>query len=41
MSRLGSHDNDYENGFPRVSGDEPIYCVPPPPCGAFSPRERG
>ena len=41
MSPEAAQASHTATGFPRVSGDEPIYCVPPPPCGAFSPRERG
>ena len=30
-----------EQGFPRVSGDEPSLETVAPPGGEFSPRERG
>ena len=28
-------------GFPRVSGDEPVFVGDPPANPGFSPRERG
>ena len=41
MSRIRGHDHDHENGFPRVSGDEPALQALDAPERAFSPRERG
>ena len=30
-----------DSGFPRVSGDEPVYADDSRSSGMFSPRERG
>ena len=31
----------FADGFPRVSGDEPLRLPGPSVCAMFSPRERG
>ena len=41
MSRIGGHDDDHENCFPRVSGDEPRVYTIEDAIETFSPRERG
>ena len=41
MSRLGCYDHHHENGFPRVSGDEPVSVATTTIMKTFSPRERG
>ena len=41
MSRERGYDDNYENGFPRVSGDEPVTVWEELQRWAFSPRERG
>ena len=41
MSRLGGDDDNHENGFPRVSGDEPFPWSYYMSLVRFSPRERG
>ena len=41
MSRREDLDSDREDGFPRVSGDEPFCPEPSIRAERFSPRERG
>ena len=41
MSRTHMTDQITRDGFPRVSGDEPVAKAVPLPKDAFSPRERG
>ena len=41
MSRERCYDYDHENGFPRVSGDEPRTPTEADQRMPFSPRERG
>ena len=41
MSRLRAVTVEYNGGFPRVSGDEPVLLVPAGRMVIFSPRERG
>ena len=41
MSPVQHQDHDGENGFPRVSGDEPWDENAGSHAGAFSPREWG
>ena len=41
MSRLAVGVADKEEGFPRVSGDEPSAESPSSSPRGFSPRERG
>ena len=41
MSRLVSQTTPGTHGFPRVSGDEPVWRDLVKAYGLFSPRERG
>ena len=41
MSRLSYLRCDRYDGFPRVSGDEPLAAGVRAPISVFSPRERG
>ena len=41
MSRVGKLLSDRRNGFPRVSGDEPMCNEYAYQLAKFSPRERG
>ena len=41
MSRSSTVSVSEENGFPRVSGDEPAYQMYVGGQNSFSPRERG
>ena len=41
MSPMKYYDYFQVSGFPRVSGDEPLYSRPPTSNTWFSPRERG
>ena len=41
MSRPPNLNKEKDNGFPRVSGDEPSFCVIKRSPRLFSPRERG
>ena len=41
MSRKRRDNHDHENGFPRVSGDEPFGRGEATVKRQFSPRERG
>ena len=41
MSRREPHARERGDGFPRVSGDEPLPSTPQNGEETFSPRERG
>ena len=41
MSPIDGRAEDLLQGFPRVSGDEPVYGAGEPVTDEFSPRERG
>ena len=41
MSRSEIPGENDPRSFPRVSGDEPVFTLPPYRGAKFSPRERG